>query len=88
MTGIGVSSTPEIAEARITKKEMRKKILEKLEKLREKAGLSKGKEDDKVKSPSKSPSTKKENVLILEPPFPLPNPPQGLENSLVETTLL
>lgn len=88
VSGIGVSSSPEIAEARITKKEMRQKIKEKLDMLREKAGLSKRKKKDKEKSPSPPPSTK-ENILPLEPsPLPLPIPPQAIEKSLVEVTLL
>lgn len=86
-SGIGISS-PKVAEARMTKDEIRRKIKEKFEMLREKAGLSRRKENDKEKSPSTPPSTKKEKSLPLEPPpLPLPNPPQGFKKSLVEVTL-
>ncbi|KAJ8447657.1 hypothetical protein Cgig2_031711 [Carnegiea gigantea] len=89
VTAIGMSS-PETAEARMSKAEMKRKIREKLQQLREKASLSKKEESDKAKPLSPHPpSTKKDNKLPLdlEPaPFPLPNPPQNSNKSTVEVT--
>ncbi|KAH9617623.1 hypothetical protein KSS87_006086 [Heliosperma pusillum] len=65
-------SSPNTAEARISKGEMRRKIKEKLELLREKAGVSKQKESNKEKSPyakeennpQSQPSTLSETSLV------------------------
>jgi len=90
VTAIDVSS-PDTAQARITKAEMKQKVREKLQQLREKAGLSKKEESDNGKASSPPPlSTKDSKVpLDIEPaPFPLPNPPQSSNQSVVEVTFL
>ncbi|XP_050231106.1 uncharacterized protein LOC126680101 [Mercurialis annua] len=61
--------TAEPAEARIGRQEMKKKVLEKL---REKARMSKT-ENGKTESPSSQSSSKQESVLPLLPPLPFPN---------------
>ncbi|XP_022776385.1 uncharacterized protein LOC111318035 isoform X2 [Durio zibethinus] len=49
---VGLTVLPKPAEARLSRLEMRKKIMEKLEELREKAGLSKPKTENGMKSPT------------------------------------
>ncbi|GMI87656.1 hypothetical protein HRI_002434900 [Hibiscus trionum] len=77
---------PEPAEARMSRQEMKKKIMEKLEELREKAGLSKPKtEKNGMKKSPTEPSPKDNNK---SPTFPLPlPPPEGTAAPLVEATV-
>ncbi|XP_017971439.1 PREDICTED: uncharacterized protein LOC108660955 [Theobroma cacao] len=78
---LGLALLPKPAIARVSRLEMRKKIMEKLEELREKAGLSKPKTENEMKSPTKpSPKDKK------SPTLPLP-PPESAVQLLVEVTL-
>ncbi|KAK9935259.1 hypothetical protein M0R45_022369 [Rubus argutus] len=58
------------AEARIVKPEIRRKIQEKLEMLREKAGVSKPKTNDGKESSPLS----EDKTLLSSPPAPLPSP--------------
>ncbi|GAB4828780.1 hypothetical protein Ancab_018441 [Ancistrocladus abbreviatus] len=80
LTGISLAgftlSWPDTAEARTVKPETRKKIREKLDKLREKSRSSKPKDNNNEKEPRlQPPSSKKENKVPLEPPpLPLPSP--------------
>uniref|UniRef100_A0A5B7B891 Uncharacterized protein n=1 Tax=Davidia involucrata TaxID=16924 RepID=A0A5B7B891_DAVIN len=69
----------EPAEARVVKPEIRRKIMDKLKMLREKAGLSKPKIEDEETRPPPQSSPK-------ELP-PLPNPLKDLAESLVDATL-
>ncbi|KAK8567570.1 hypothetical protein V6N13_105529 [Hibiscus sabdariffa] len=82
----GLTLVPEPAEARMSRLEMKKRIMEKLEELREKAGLSKPKteENGMEKSPTE-PSPKDNNK---SPTFSLPlPPPEGAAGPLVEATV-
>lgn len=77
---------PEPAEARVKKPEIRKKIMEKLEWLREKAGLSKQKADNgENTTPPPAPLVKEKEKLLPLPP--LPNLQKSADKSLVEATL-
>ncbi|XP_041010981.1 uncharacterized protein LOC121254862 [Juglans microcarpa x Juglans regia] len=59
----------EPVEARTTKPEIRRKIREKLEMLREKAGLSKPKNENGIKAPPAEPAEKK--LSPSQPPIPV-----------------
>ncbi|XVE92050.1 hypothetical protein REPUB_Repub01dG0063900 [Reevesia pubescens] len=63
---LGLTLLPKPAEARLSRLEMRKKIMEKLQELREKAGLSKPKTENGTESPTKP--DKKSPTLPLPPP--------------------
>ncbi|KAG6715248.1 hypothetical protein I3842_05G241600 [Carya illinoinensis] len=65
----------EPVEARITKPEIRRKIREKLEMLREKAGLSKPKNENGMKAPPAEPSEKKFSTSQAPIPFSNSKPP-------------
>ncbi|GMI70861.1 hypothetical protein HRI_000755400 [Hibiscus trionum] len=78
---LGLTLVPKPAEARMSRLEMKKKIMEKLEELREKAGLNGMK-----KSPTEPPP--KDSIKSPTFPFPLPLPPrEGTAGQLVEATI-
>ena len=78
---LGLTLLPKPAEARLSRLEAKKKIMEKLEELREKAGLLKPKTENGMKSPTEpSPKDKKSPTLPLAPP-------EGTVRPLVEATL-
>ncbi|XVE74713.1 hypothetical protein DITRI_Ditri12bG0039500 [Diplodiscus trichospermus] len=81
----GLTLLPKPAEARVSRLEMKKKIMEKLQELREKAGLSKPKTENGTVSPTK-PSPKDNNSPTLPLPLPLP-PSEGTVRPLVQATL-
>ncbi|OMO60588.1 hypothetical protein CCACVL1_24030 [Corchorus capsularis] len=101
-TGIlGLALLPKPAEARISRLEMKKMILEKLEELKQKAGLSKPKTENEMKlpkiendvkpptkpSPEDKQSPTKPSPEEKKPPtLPLP-PPELTAKPLVEATL-
>ncbi|XP_022726001.1 uncharacterized protein LOC111282259 [Durio zibethinus] len=65
----GLTLLPKPAEARLSRPEVRKKIMEKLQELREKVGLAKPKTENGMESPTKpSPKEKKSPTLPLPPP--------------------
>lgn len=82
---LGLTLLPKPAEARMGRLEMKKKIMEKLEELREKAGISEPKTENNgmKKSPAK-PSAKDNMSPIL--PLLLP-PPEGRVGALVESNV-
>ncbi|KAK4608673.1 hypothetical protein RGQ29_002185 [Quercus rubra] len=81
----GILSGPtEPVEARVVKPEIRRKIREKLDMLREKAGLSKLKNENGMKTPPAPPSAKEKELSLL-PPLPIPSP--NSKKPLVEATL-
>ncbi|KAK9044900.1 hypothetical protein V6N11_058791 [Hibiscus sabdariffa] len=82
----GLTLVPEPAEAHMSRVEMKKKIMEKLEELREKAGLSKPKtEENGMKESPTEPSPNDNNK---SPTFSLPlPPPEGTAGPLVEATV-
>ena len=74
----GILSGPtEPVEARVVKPEIGRKI-------REKAGLSKPKNENGTKTPSAPPSAKEKKLSLL-PPLPIPSP--NSKEPLVEATL-
>lgn len=75
--------TTDPVEARVVKPEIRRKIREKLEMLREKAGLSKPKNENGMKTSSEQPSAKDKKLPPLLPPIPSPNS----KEPLVQATL-
>lgn len=78
---LGLTLIPKPAEARPSRLEGKKKIMEKLQELREKVGLSKPKTENGMESPTiPSPKDKK------SPTLPLPTP-EGSVRPLVEATL-
>ncbi|KAK8582969.1 hypothetical protein V6N13_069735 [Hibiscus sabdariffa] len=86
----GLTLAPKPAEARMSRLEMKKVIMEKLEELREKAGLSKPKNEKNgmEKSPTEPPpkGSKKSPTFPLPLPLPLP-PPDGTAGPSVEATV-
>ncbi|KAF2309015.1 hypothetical protein GH714_000106 [Hevea brasiliensis] len=69
--GIIVLSAVEPAEARVGRLDMKKKIMQKLEKLRENAGVSKTKTEERTNTPQAQP------LPPLPPSMPFPNPQEG-----------
>ena len=73
----------EPAEARVSRSEIKRKLLEKLKQLREKAGFAKPKEDDEKNPDSQPPSAKDEALQTSTPsPNPLDNPVRTLVESV------
>ncbi|KAE8022836.1 hypothetical protein FH972_008605 [Carpinus fangiana] len=70
-------------EARVVKPEIRRKIRKKLKMLRKKAGLSKPKNDNGMKTSSEQPSVKEKKLSSLPSPIPSPNS----KELLLEATL-
>ncbi|XP_023764088.1 uncharacterized protein LOC111912580 isoform X2 [Lactuca sativa] len=94
LSAVTLSSSPQPAEARMSKTEMKKMILEKFKKLREKIGLSKPEteENEKVPDPT-SPTAKKEapaSPIPSEKVIPIPPLPnlQNDKKTVVEATIL
>jgi hypothetical protein len=81
--GALMSGATDPAEARVVKPEIRRKIREKLDMLREKAGLSKPKNEDGIKISPEQPSAKEKKL----PPLPPPVPSLSSIGPLVEATL-
>ncbi|CAH1414122.1 unnamed protein product [Lactuca virosa] len=96
LSAVTLSSSPQPAEARMSKTEMKKMILEKFKKLREKIGLSKPEteENEKVPYPTPTPPTAKKEApaspIPSEKVIPVPPLPnlQNDKKTVVEATIL
>lgn len=84
LTAGALSGSTDPVEARVVKPEIRKKIREKLDMLREKAGLSKPKNENGTKISPEQPSAKEKKF----PPFVPPVPSPSSIGPLVEATTL
>ncbi|KAJ9548993.1 hypothetical protein OSB04_021536 [Centaurea solstitialis] len=73
--GAASLSLPHPAEARVSRTEMKKMILEKFKMLREKIGLSKPETEETEKQPSPTPSPKAEKEIPAPPAPSLPEIP-------------
>ncbi|KAL7610197.1 hypothetical protein Lser_V15G11702 [Lactuca serriola] len=94
LSAVTLSSSPQPAEARMSKTEMKKMILEKFKKLREKIGLSKPETEENEKVPDPTPPTAKKEApaspIPSEKVIPIPPLPnlQNDKKTVVEATIL
>lgn len=78
-----LSGPTEPVDARVVKPEIRRKIREKLEKLREKAGLLKPKNENGMKEPLAQSSKKEKNLSPVLPQLPFPNPKEPVVEAIL-----